>query len=93
MEESYRFRMYLLTTVVLVGFGVLVTRLYEFQISRRNDFLAQVPSNTTVIVREPGVRGEIVDRNGVVLAKNLRKYEIRFNLDEIQEAYKLQHED
>ncbi|HEX5791176.1 MAG TPA: penicillin-binding transpeptidase domain-containing protein, partial [Luteolibacter sp.] len=38
-------------------------------------------------VREPGIRGEIVDRNGVVLAKNTRKYEVWFNLEEIRAAY------
>ena len=35
METSYRFRLYLLTALVLVGFGALLTRLYEFQIVRR----------------------------------------------------------
>lgn len=87
MEPSYRFRLYLLTALVLVGFGVLLTRLHEFQIERRDDFLQMVPGNRTVTVREPGIRGEITDRNGVVLARNLRKYEVSFNLDEIRQAY------
>lgn len=93
MEPGFRLRLYLLTALVLVGFGVLLTRLYEFQIDRRNEFLAQVPGNRTVTVREPGVRGEITDRNGIILARNLRKYEISLNLDEIYTAYQLQHED
>lgn len=92
MEPGYRLRLYILTTLMLVGFGVLLTRLHEFQIERRNEFLAQVPGNRTVTVREPGIRGEIMDRNGIVLARNLRKYEISFNLDEINTAYKIQHE-
>lgn len=87
MEPSYRFRLYLLTALVLVGFGVLLTRLHELQIERRDDFLQMVPGNRTVTVREPGIRGEITDRNGVVLARNLRKYEVSFNLDEIRQAY------
>ena len=87
MEPSYRFRLYLLTALVLVGFGVLLTRLHEFQIERRDDFLQMVPGNRRVTVREPGIRGEITDRNGVVLARNLRKYEVSFNLDEIRQAY------
>lgn len=92
MEPGYRFRLYLLTALVLVGFGVLLTRLHEFQIERRYEFLKQVPGNRTVTVREPGIRGEITDRNGVVLARNLRKYEISFNLEEIRQAYLTQHE-
>jgi penicillin-binding protein 2 len=91
MEPSYRLRLYLLTALVLVGFGALLSRLYEFQIERRNEFLRLVPGNRTVTVREPGTRGEIIDRNGITLARNLRKYEVSFNLDEIRQAYLMQH--
>ena len=91
MEPSYRFRLYLLTALVLVGFGALLSRLYDFQIVRRDDFLQQVPGNRTVTVREPGIRGEITDRNGITLARNLRNYEVSFNLDEIRQAYLSQH--
>jgi penicillin-binding protein 2 len=72
MEPSYRIRLYLLTALVLVGFGALLTRLHEFQILKRNDFLQLVPGNRSVTVREPGIRGEITDRNGITLARNLR---------------------
>lgn len=91
MEPGYRLRLYLLTALVLVGFGALLTRLHEFQIERRDEFLQLVPGNRTVTVREPGIRGEITDRHGVVLAKNLRNYEVSFNLDEIRLAYLAQH--
>lgn len=87
MEPAYRFRIYLLTAAVLVGCGALLTRLYEFQIERRYEFLGQVPGNRTVTVREPGLRGEITDRNGITLARNLRQYEVSFNLEEIRDAW------
>ena len=93
MEPSYRLRLYLLTALVLVGFGALLSRLHEFQIVRRDAFLQLVPGNRTVTVREPGIRGEITDRNGVTLARNLRNYEVSFNLDEIRQAYLAQHVD
>ncbi|MEI6654758.1 MAG: penicillin-binding transpeptidase domain-containing protein [Verrucomicrobiota bacterium] len=91
MEPRYRLRLYLLTALVLTGFGALLNRLHDFQITRREEFLQMVPGNSTVTVREPGIRGEITDRNGILLARNLRNYEISFNLDEIQKAYRLQH--
>jgi penicillin-binding protein 2 len=91
MEPHYRLRLYMLTALVLTGFGALLTRLHDFQIERREEFLQMVPGNSTVTVREPGIRGEITDRNGVPLARNLRNYEIAFNLDEIHKAYRLQH--
>jgi len=43
-----------------------------------------------VVIREPGVRGEITDRKGVVLARNVRNYELVFNLEEIENAWNLQ---
>ncbi len=91
MEPGYRLRLYLLTALVLVGFGSLLSRLYEFQIERKDEFLQLVPGNRNVTIREPGIRGEITDRNGIPLARNLRRYEVSFNLDEIRQAYIAQH--
>ncbi len=92
MQTGYRLRIYLLTAILVVGFGALLNRLYEFQIERRNEFLNRVPGNRTVTVREPGIRGQITDRNGITLAKNLRNYEVTFNLEEIRDAYLNQHD-
>lgn len=93
MEPRFRLRLYLLTALILVGFGTLLSQLHEFQIERRDEFQALVPGNRTVTVREPGIRGEISDRNGIPLARNLRNYVISFNLEEIQRAYSLQHDE
>lgn len=91
MDPSYRLRLYILTALVLTGFGVLATRLHEFQIVRQEYYNNKMPSPVDVKVREPGVRGEITDRNGIPLARNLRNYEISFNLEEIHKAYMARH--
>ncbi len=88
MEPKYRFRLYLLTALVLTGCGTLLSRLYEFQIDRRAHFVANIPNNHNVEIYEPGVRGLIVDRNDVVLARNRRSYEIVFNLEDIYNNYR-----
>jgi len=93
MELRFRLRLYLLTALILVGFGTLLSRLHEYQIERRDEFQALVPGNRSVTVREPGIRGEITDRNGIPLARNLRNYVVSFNLEEIARAYKQQHEE
>ena len=93
VEPRYRLRVYLLTALVLFGFGVLLSRLYEFQIIKREVFVAKAPGNRKITVREPGIRGTIKDRNGVELARNRRDYEISFNLQEIVDAYRLKHVD
>jgi len=88
MEPRYRLRLYLLTALILVGFGALLSRLYQYQIKERSRFLKQVPSNYTVTIREPGIRGDITDRNGIILAQNLRNYEVVFNLEQIRDDFK-----
>lgn len=92
MEPRYRLRIYLLTALVLLGFGLLLSRLYEFQIEKRDFYQRQVPGNRQITVREPGIRGIIKDRKGVELARNKRQYEVALNLEEIHEAYRLQRE-
>ncbi len=92
MEPRYRLRVYLLTALVLIGFGALLTRLFDFQINKREFYQRQVPGNRQITVREPGIRGIIKDRNGIELARNRRNYEVSFNLDEIHQAYRLQRE-
>ena len=91
MEPKYRFRLYLLTALVLVGCGTLLSRLHEFQIERRSKFVANIPTTHTVKVREPGVRGEITDRNQITLAGNKRSYEVVFNLEDIYNSWRLQN--
>ena len=67
MEPRYRFRLYILTAVILIGAGTLLSRLYNYQIERKKEFDDLVPGETTITIREPGVRGTIVDRNGTML--------------------------
>ena len=88
IEARYSLRLYILTALILVGFGALLSRLYQYQIKERARFLKQVPSNYTVTIREPGIRGDITDRNGIILAQNQRNYEVVFNLEEIRNDYK-----
>jgi penicillin-binding protein 2 len=93
MENAFRLRLYLLTALILLGFGTLLHRLHTVQIVRKEHYLSLVPSPRNVSVREPGVRGEIRDCNGVILARNSRHYEVSFNIEEIINAYALQHDD
>lgn len=92
MEPRHRFRIYLLTALVLFGFGALLSRLYEFQIADRNYYQSLVPGVREVTVRVPGIRGALVDRNGIELARNKRNYEVSFDLEEIHKSYRRQVE-
>jgi penicillin-binding protein 2 len=91
MESRYRFRLYLLTAIILSGAGTLLSRLFDYQILETDYYRKLIPGETTISIRDPGVRGTIVDRNGELLAKNLRNYELVLNLDEIHHEWERQH--
>lgn len=88
MEPKYRFRLYILTALIIVGCGILLHRLYQFQIVNQKQYLGNIPTTHTVTIYEPGIRGEITDRHGEPLAVNVRNYEVLFNLEEIYQAWR-----
>ncbi|MDE0596045.1 MAG: penicillin-binding transpeptidase domain-containing protein [Roseibacillus sp.] len=91
MEPRFRFRLYLLTAIILVGVGILLTRLYRYQIEDQEYYRKLIPGETSITIRDPGIRGTIVDRNGELLAKNVRNYELVLNLEEIHNDWERQH--
>lgn len=60
--------------VALIGFAVLGARLWHLQVVRYEGLAARADQNRIAVVPIPPRRGEIVDRNGVVLARNYRDY-------------------
>lgn len=87
MVVKYRFRLYLMTLAMMCGFGLLVYRLWSLQIVRHEEFVNKVPESKRQRARIPGVRGEIKDRNGIVLATNKASFEVQVNLREVYEEY------
>lgn len=88
MVVKYRFRLYLFTVAMLCGFALLVFRLWSLQIDRHEEFAKLIPGAKKERARIPGPRGEIKDRNGVVLATNKASFEVRINLAEVVTEYK-----
>lgn len=88
MVFKYHFRLYLFTLVMLGGFGLLVYRLWTLQVDRREEFVKMIPGAKRERARVPGPRGEIKDRNGVVLATNNASFEVRVNLAEVVSDYR-----
>lgn len=88
MVVKYRLRLYLLSLAMLCGFGVLVFRLWSLQMDRQEEFTKMIPGAKKERARIPGPRGEIKDRNGVVLATNKASFEVRVNLAEVVAEFK-----
>ncbi|MCB1234785.1 MAG: penicillin-binding protein 2 [Verrucomicrobiae bacterium] len=91
MATRYRLRLYLLALLILGGFSVLVARLHSVQILEHEAYVNRLPGMKYESIRIPGIRGEIKDRNGIVLAKSLPSFEVRFDLKAIVEDYKREH--
>ena len=70
MVLKFKLRLYFLTLIMVAGFCALLARLWVIQVKRHHEFVELVPGTSTVSQRVPSVRGEIKDRNGIVLATN-----------------------
>jgi len=70
--ETRRFRLRVLAVagVVLLAFLLIVWRLVQLQIVRHEQLAHQAESNRTAVIPIVPSRGEILDRNGIVLATN-----------------------
>ncbi|MBC2770107.1 penicillin-binding protein 2 [Pusillimonas minor] len=67
-------RLCIAAALVLVCFGLLIARLWHLQVERYEGLAARADANRIAVVPIPPRRGEILDRNGVVLARNYRDY-------------------
>lgn len=73
-KQRFRLRAWVAGVVVLAGFGLLTGRLWQLQVDRHEGLAARADRNRIAVVPVPPRRGEIVDRNGEVLARNYRSY-------------------
>src|ERR1044071_511940 len=70
----FRVRLTLLGSLVFVCFALLLARLVWLQLIRHSDYMAQAEDNRIAVVPVQPNRGLILDRNGVVLARNYSAY-------------------
>ena len=70
----FRVRLAVVALGVVVAFGLLAWRLYTLQVLRHEELAQRAETNRTAVVPIVPHRGEILDRNGVVLATNYKAY-------------------
>ncbi|OJU86540.1 MAG: penicillin-binding protein 2 [Burkholderiales bacterium 66-5] len=70
----FRLRVWVVGALVLLAFALIAWRLYVLQVVRYEDLAEQAESNRTAVVPIVPMRGQILDRNGVVLATNYSAY-------------------
>lgn len=69
-QSDFLLRLFVAFVLILILFAVLLARFAYLQIMRYEDFSGQASTNRITLIPTPPVRGEIVDVNGVPLAKS-----------------------
>lgn len=80
----FRMRLTALVALVFICFGLLVARLVWLQVLRYDQFALQAEGNRIALVPIVPNRGLIVDRNGVVLARNYSAYTLEITPSKLQ---------
>src|SRR5918992_3992468 len=89
--------------VVLIGFGLLAARFIFLQVIQHDHYASKAEDNRISIVPIPPSRGLILDRNGIVLARNYSGYTLEIfprkvrslerTIDEVAELVEIQPRD
>lgn len=84
-RELYYFRLRLSAVggFVLICFGCLLARFLWLQVFKHDDYAAQAEENRISVVPVVPNRGLIVDRNGVILARNFAAYTLEITPSKI----------
>ncbi|HUB88064.1 MAG TPA: penicillin-binding transpeptidase domain-containing protein [Verrucomicrobiae bacterium] len=86
----------LVAMAVAGGLGILLAGLWWVQIASAHEYQNNLETQTYRTVRLPAARGEILDREGRVLAENRPRYDLSLFLDDLQDrfdaAYRQLHE-
>jgi len=75
------------TLMVLAGLGILLVGLWWVQIVCVRDYRESLETQSYRTVRIPAVRGNILDRNGKILAENRPMYNVSLYLDELRKPF------
>jgi penicillin-binding protein 2 len=85
-REIHKFRMRLtaMAIFVFICFGLLVARFVWLQVIKHSQYMAQAEDNRIALVPIVPNRGLILDRNGVVLARNYSAYTLEITPSKLQ---------
>ena len=79
-----RFRLVLATLLVLILTSVVIARLINLQVLNYDRYKTLSVENRVGLVPVPPVRGQIIDRNGQILADNHPAYELEILPDKVE---------
>ena len=101
--QQFQLRIGIAAMVILVALGALAARFFLLQVVRHDVYQAKAEENRISIVPVPPNRGLILDRNGVVIARNYSAYtleiaprkvkDIEATIDELAQIVDIQPRD
>jgi len=83
--DRFRLRIFAAAALVLLGFGLLLSRLVYLQVIRHEELSTRAEANRIAVVPIVPNRGRIVDRNGVVLATNYTAYTLEITPSQVDD--------
>ncbi len=90
MEEkersSLKVKLFLLGIAIFLVFSVLVSRLWNLQIAKGSEYVAEAKGNTFRYVSIPAPRGDIVDDKGRIFVTSLPQFAITLDWLDLQSA-------
>ena len=81
-------RIIFLALLMFTAMGALAAKLWHEQMTNSETWRKRIKTSSKVTVRIPSVRGDILDRNGFVLAENQQSYGVDFYFPQMVEAMK-----
>jgi penicillin-binding protein 2 len=81
----FRTRVWVAALLVVFAFGLVAARMVYLQVVRHDDLAAQAESNRTAVLPVVPNRGQIVDRNGRVLATNFSAYTLEITPSQVED--------
>ncbi len=90
IPEVHVWRLLLLWLAMLACFGALTYRLWNLQVAQGMEYQRRLAKQSLRSVRIPGIRGRILDRNGVRMADNRPSYCVSLYLEELRRSGNVQ---
>ena len=83
--ERFRLRVLAAAAFVILGFGLLLSRMVYLQIFRHEELSLRADANRIAVQPIAPNRGRIIDRNGVVLATNYTAYTLEITPSKVDD--------
>lgn len=75
-KATFVFRVIVAFVLVFLMFMVLFARFFYLQVMKHDDFVESAINNRVSLIPTPPIRGEIIDSNGIVLARNIPAFSL-----------------